>query len=144
MQFNPENFDVNYVINEIMNIKRGKYVFSGKRAGKHLKASSHTAIIRFLQYHLRLFLDSMFRSQLAGKRRMKMHFSRKLCIILCRWWRQYTLLPWPDNMALLTTTFLTGNEERQRLMRRNIVRYVLLSYCMATRAVSFRKSWSQT
>ena len=24
------------------------------------------------------------------------------------------------------------------LMRRNIIRYVLLSYCMATRAVSFR------
>ena len=80
MQFNPENFDVNYVINEIMNIKRGKYVFSGKRAGKHLKASSHTAIIRFLQYHLRLFLDSMFRSLLDGKR-MKLHFSGKLCII---------------------------------------------------------------
>ena len=41
-------------------------------------------------------------------------------------------------MAILVVTFLTGKEERQRLMRRNIIRYVLLSYCMATRAVSFR------
>ena len=41
-------------------------------------------------------------------------------------------------MAILVITFLTGKEERQRLMRRNIIRYVLLSYCMATRAVSFR------
>ena len=41
-------------------------------------------------------------------------------------------------MAILVVTFVTGKEERQRLMRRNIIRYVLLSYCMATRAVSFR------
>ena len=42
------------------------------------------------------------------------------------------------SMAILVISFLKGNEERQRLMRRNIIRYVLLSYCMATRAVSFR------
>ena len=36
-------------------------------------------------------------------------------------------------MAILVISFLKGNEERQRLMRRNIIRYVLLSYCMATR-----------
>ena len=59
-------------------------------------------------------------------------------LIVSRWWAQYTLLPWPDSMAILVITFLTGKEERQRLMRRNIIRYVLLSYCMATRAVSFR------
>ena len=59
-------------------------------------------------------------------------------LIVSRWWEQYTLLPWPDSMAILVITFLTGKEERQRLMRRNIIRYVLLSYCMATRAVSFR------
>jgi hypothetical protein len=34
--------------------------------------------------------------------------------------------------------FLIGKEERQRLMRRNIVRYSLLSYCMCMRTVSFR------
>ena len=31
-----------------------------------------------------------------------------------------------------------SQEERQRLMRRNIVRYSLLSYCMCMRTVSFR------
>ena len=41
-------------------------------------------------------------------------------------------------MAMYTAAFLTGKEERQRLMRRNIIRYVLLSYCMSMRAVSFR------
>ncbi|XP_023346361.1 bestrophin-4 [Eurytemora carolleeae] len=39
---------------------------------------------------------------------------------------------------MYTLGFLTGKEERQRIMRRNIVRYVLLSYCMAMRTVSFR------
>ena len=59
-------------------------------------------------------------------------------LIVTRWWRQYSLLPWPDSMAMYTAAFLTGKEERQRLMRRNIIRYVLLSYCMTLRAVSFR------
>ena len=59
-------------------------------------------------------------------------------LIVKRWWKQYSLLPWPDSMAMYTAGFLTGKEERQRLMRRNIIRYVLLSYCMAMRAVSFR------
>ena len=59
-------------------------------------------------------------------------------LIVTRWWRQYSLLPWPDSMAMYTAAFLTGKEERQRLMRRNIIRYVLLSYCMSMRAVSFR------
>jgi len=59
-------------------------------------------------------------------------------LIVSRWWRQYSLLPWPDSMAMYTAGFLTGKEERQRLMRRNIIRYVLLSYCMTMRTVSFR------
>jgi len=59
-------------------------------------------------------------------------------LIVDRWWKQYTLLPWPDSMAMLTVSFLTGKEDRQRLMRRSIVRYILLSYCMAMRTVSFR------
>ena len=59
-------------------------------------------------------------------------------LIIKRWWKQYSLLPWPDSMAMYTAAFLTGKEERQRLMRRNIIRYVLLSYCMTMRAVSFR------
>jgi len=59
-------------------------------------------------------------------------------LIVTRWWNQYSLLPWPDSMAMYTAGFLTGKEERQRLMRRNIIRYVLLSYCMTMRAVSFR------
>jgi len=59
-------------------------------------------------------------------------------LIVTRWWRQYSLLPWPDSMAMYTAGFLTGKEERQRLMRRSIIRYVLLSYCMTMRAVSFR------
>jgi len=59
-------------------------------------------------------------------------------LIVTRWWRQYSLLPWPDSMAIYTAAFLTGKEERQRLMRRSIIRYVLLSYCMTMRTVSFR------
>jgi len=59
-------------------------------------------------------------------------------LIVTRWWNQYSLLPWPDTLAIYTMGFLIGKEERQRLMRRNIVRYSLLSYCMCMRTVSFR------
>ena len=115
---------------------------------------------------------------------------------LARWWNQYSLLPWPDTLAIYIMGFLRASgkvsiviiiiiisiaiiiiiviiiiigiiiiiiinviiiiiiiiiifitqrdnyscvqEERQRLMRRNIVRYSLLSYCMCMRTVSFR------
>jgi hypothetical protein len=76
-------------------------------------------------------------------------------LIVTRWGNQYSLPPWPDSMAMYTAGFLTGKvgiacrpvssnscppfkEQRQRLMRRNIIRYVLLSYCMTMRVVSFR------
>jgi len=59
-------------------------------------------------------------------------------LIVTRWWNQYSLLPWPDTLAILVMGFLVGKEDRQRLMRRNIVRYSLLSYCMCMRTVSFR------
>ena len=58
--------------------------------------------------------------------------------VVRRWWDQLSLLPAPDTMAMYTAGLLEGRGERQRLMRRTIIRYTLLAYCMATRAVSFR------
>eukprot|EP00092_Neocalanus_flemingeri_P105954 GFUD01135879.1.p1 GENE.GFUD01135879.1~~GFUD01135879.1.p1 ORF type:complete len:716 (-),score=153.40 GFUD01135879.1:269-2416(-) len=58
-------------------------------------------------------------------------------LIVSRWWKQYSLLPWPDSMAMYTAAFIVGKDERVRMMKRNIIRYVLLSYCMAMRTVSF-------
>ncbi|XP_063218444.1 bestrophin-4-like [Bacillus rossius redtenbacheri] len=59
-------------------------------------------------------------------------------LIVRRWWDQYRLLPWPDSLALFVSAAITGVDERGRLMRRNIVRYAMLSYVIALQKVSLR------
>nr|CAD7425280.1 unnamed protein product [Timema monikensis] len=59
-------------------------------------------------------------------------------LIVKRWWEQYRLLPWPDSLALFVSAAIPGSEERGRLMRRNIVRYAMLSYVITLQKVSFR------
>ena len=59
-------------------------------------------------------------------------------LIVKRWWDQYNLLPWPDSLAIYIVGLLHGLDERGRLMRRNIMRYVLLAYVITLRRVSFR------
>ena len=60
-------------------------------------------------------------------------------LIVSRWWKQYTLLPWPDSFGLLVTgLYNTGKETKGRILRRTIIRYITLSYCIALRTVSFR------
>ena len=62
-------------------------------------------------------------------------------IIMTRWWHQYILLPWPDTFAIMTTALVRvdgRDDERGRMIRRSLVRYVNLSYCIAMRTVSFR------
>ena len=40
-------------------------------------------------------------------------------LIVRRWWCQYSLLPWPDSMAMYTAAFLTGKvglQEKRRVL----------------------------
>ena len=60
-------------------------------------------------------------------------------LIVSRWWKQYELLPWPDSFGMMVTgLYNTGGDKKGRMMRRNIIRYITLSYCIALRTVSFR------
>ncbi len=59
-------------------------------------------------------------------------------LIVKRWWDQYSLLPWPDSLAIFVVGLLRGLDERGRLIRRSIMRYVLLSYVIVLRRVSLR------
>ncbi|XP_071446211.1 uncharacterized protein Best2 [Hetaerina americana] len=59
-------------------------------------------------------------------------------LIVKRWWEQYRLLPWPDSLALFVSAAIPGQDERGRLMRRNIVRYAMLSYVITLQQVSLR------
>jgi len=60
-------------------------------------------------------------------------------LIVGRWWSQYKLLPWPDSFAmLLVALYKVENDTQGRMFRRNMIRYITLSYCIALRTVSFR------
>ncbi|KAJ8922398.1 hypothetical protein NQ315_004343 [Exocentrus adspersus] len=59
-------------------------------------------------------------------------------LVVKRWWEQYRLLPWPDTLALFLNAGIPGSNERQRLMRRNIVRYAVLAYVITLQRISLR------
>lgn len=59
-------------------------------------------------------------------------------IVMTRWWNQYTSIPWPDSLAVFVSANIHGQDERGRLMRRTIMRYVCLCLTMVLTNVSPR------
>ncbi|XP_017841284.2 bestrophin-4 [Drosophila busckii] len=47
-------------------------------------------------------------------------------IVMDRWWKQYTTIPMPDSIAILVSSCIHGFDDRARVMRRTILRYVVL------------------
>jgi len=44
--------------------------------------------------------------------------------IVGRWWNQYLALPWPDRLAIQISSYVQGGDERGRMIRRALIRYV--------------------
>ncbi|RZF32140.1 hypothetical protein LSTR_LSTR004003 [Laodelphax striatellus] len=61
-----------------------------------------------------------------------------ISIIMTRWWDQYTTIPWPDPVAVFVSSHIHGQDERGRLMRRTIMRYVCLCLTMVFSMISPR------
>ncbi|XP_011185829.1 bestrophin homolog 22 isoform X1 [Zeugodacus cucurbitae] len=59
-------------------------------------------------------------------------------IVMTRWWNQYTSIPWPDPIAVFVSSNVHGQDERGRVMRRTIMRYVCLCLTMVLINVSPR------
>ncbi|TMW50768.1 hypothetical protein DOY81_004156 [Sarcophaga bullata] len=60
-------------------------------------------------------------------------------LVVKRWWEQYRLLPWPDTLALFISAAIpNSNGETGRLMRRNIMRYMVLAYVITLQRISLR------
>ncbi|XP_012531904.1 bestrophin-4 isoform X2 [Monomorium pharaonis] len=59
-------------------------------------------------------------------------------IVMTRWWNQYMAIPWPDSIAVFVSSTIHGNDERGRLMRRTIVRYVCVCLTMVLTNVAPR------
>lgn len=59
-------------------------------------------------------------------------------VVMNRWWNQYTSIPWPDSIAVFVSATIHGQDERGRLMRRSILRYVCLCLTMVLTMISPR------
>ncbi len=54
-------------------------------------------------------------------------------LVVNRWWDQFESIPWPDSASLWVSTCIQGHDERGRLMRRTIVRYLNLGFILCLR-----------
>jgi hypothetical protein len=48
-------------------------------------------------------------------------------LVVGRWWEQYKNIPWVDTLAIWINANLRGNKEKDRLLRRTLMRYTLLT-----------------
>lgn len=58
--------------------------------------------------------------------------------VLNRWLTFFNNIGYIDNIALMTAAYVRGDDERSRKMRRNIVRYCVLSQTLVFRDISMR------
>ncbi|EYC18537.1 hypothetical protein Y032_0027g1574 [Ancylostoma ceylanicum] len=59
-------------------------------------------------------------------------------IIVGRWKEYFNNIGWVDNTALVISTYLRGNDEKSRMMRRNVVRYMVLTQVLIFRDISMQ------
>ncbi len=59
-------------------------------------------------------------------------------LVAKRWWDQYRLLPWPDNLAMLLSGLVVvgAGQDSSPFPRATVVRYALLSYVLCIRRFS--------
>ncbi|KJH43885.1 Bestrophin [Dictyocaulus viviparus] len=59
-------------------------------------------------------------------------------IIVGRWNDIFNNIGWVDSSALLVATYLRGNDEKSRMIRRNVVRYMVLTQVLIFRDISMQ------
>ncbi|CAI4227275.1 unnamed protein product [Auanema sp. JU1783] len=59
-------------------------------------------------------------------------------IIVGRWNDIFLNMGWIDNIALATATYMRGSDEKSRVLRRNIIRYMVLTQVLLLRDVSMQ------
>ena len=59
-----------------------------------------------------------------------------VAIVVKRWWEQLNNIPFTDRMAFFITANMQGQDERDRLMRRTLMRYLCLSFVITLSSIS--------
>ncbi|KRY38977.1 Bestrophin-1 [Trichinella spiralis] len=74
----------------------------------------------------------------AGKEYIPITFVLSFFVnqIANRWWTNFLNICWPDRIASIIGCYVRGNDERARLIRRTLVRYINLSALFVLRDIS--------
>lgn len=56
--------------------------------------------------------------------------------VVSRWWEQFNNIPWPSRLSLFVTSHIRGQDERSRMIRRTLMRYMSLGYVMTMSSIS--------
>lgn len=59
-----------------------------------------------------------------------------ISIVVGRWWQQYMAIPWPDKTSMLVAAYVHGSDDRGRIIRRTLARYLSLLSVLTFQAVS--------
>ncbi|CAG9769519.1 unnamed protein product [Ceutorhynchus assimilis] len=57
-------------------------------------------------------------------------------IVYNRWWSQYQCIPYPDGIAILVGAGAHGNDDKSRMIRRTIMRYVCAGFTLTLTMIS--------
>jgi ribosomal protein L36 len=55
---------------------------------------------------------------------------------MTRWWNQYCSIPFPDNLAIIVGASVKGQDERAKIVRRTIVRYICATFTITLTMLS--------
>jgi len=59
-----------------------------------------------------------------------------VAIVVTRWWNQYLSIPWPDTIMMYVATIIEGIDEKGRLFRRTVMRYLMLGSLLVFQGTS--------
>ncbi|KFM72558.1 Bestrophin-3, partial [Stegodyphus mimosarum] len=57
-------------------------------------------------------------------------------LVIGRWWNQFDAIPWPDRLCYMIAAYVHGADERSRMIRRTMGRYLILLQALTFQAVS--------
>ena len=56
-------------------------------------------------------------------------------VVVNRFWQQLNELPWPHRVGFFVSAMMQGNDDRGRMLRRTIMRYLTVSYILTMKDI---------
>ncbi|XP_061188143.1 bestrophin-2-like [Saccostrea echinata] len=57
-------------------------------------------------------------------------------MVVGRWWQQFRNVPWPDRTLYLMCCYLQGKDDKPRIIRRTVARYMMFGLILICRSIS--------